>query len=145
MEPKPENPPVVEAPKLPMIPVAQSNLNPYVRITERDVMLSEAPSKDWLEEWLKKSGKKDPLPNTQRALGRLVKTTILAGQPICDSDLYEPAKLPQMADDLPAGYRAVNVRVDDAIASNGAILPGSFVDVQLTFESDHPKSMARRP
>jgi len=130
LETKPAAEKVVEAPKLPMVPVAQVNLTPYSRIAERDVLLMEASSEEFL---------KDALPNTQRALGRLVKSTILAGRPIRNADLYEAGTVPQMADQLPAGYRAVTLKVDDAIASNGAILSGSFVDIDLTFDSDHPE------
>jgi pilus assembly protein CpaB len=130
LTPKPVVEKVVEAPHLPMIAVAQANLTPYTRITERDVLLMEAPSEAFLA---------DSIPVTQRAVGRLVKTTILAGHPVRNGDLYEPGKVPQMADELPPGYRAVTVRVDDAIASNGAILTGSLVDVSLTFDSDHPE------
>ncbi len=129
MEPKPVVEKVVEAPQLPMVAVAQANLTPYTRIADRDVLLMPAPSEAFLA---------DSIPVTQRAVGRLVKTTILAGHPIRNADLYDPGKVPQMADDLPPGYRAVTVRVDDAIASNGAILTGSLVDVSLTFDSDHP-------
>ena len=72
-------------------------------------------------------------------MGRLVKTTILAGSLIREEDLYEPGTVPRMADQLPPGYRAVTVKVDDEIAFNGAIQPGSFVDISLDLRQRPPR------
>ncbi|MBN2577856.1 MAG: Flp pilus assembly protein CpaB [Pirellulales bacterium] len=130
LEPKP----TVEVPQPPLkttsIVVAMTNLTPYARIGGRDVGMAEIPADDAPSAALHVKG---------RVLGRLVKTTILAGTPIREEDLYAPGTVPQMADQLPPGFRAVTIRVPDAIASNGAILPGSHVDVSLTFDSDHPE------
>ncbi|MGD0898199.1 MAG: Flp pilus assembly protein CpaB [Thermoguttaceae bacterium] len=129
LEPKPVVA-VVENPKTVTVVVAQTNLTPYARIGDRDAQTVEVPAE---------GAPSGAMRVKARAVGRLVKTTILAGFPIREADLYEPGTVPKMADQLRPGYRAVTLKVDDAIASNGAILSGSFVDISLTFDSDHPE------
>jgi pilus assembly protein CpaB len=130
LEPKP--PVAAERPvrKTVTVVVAQTNLTEYSRIGDRDVAALEVPVEDVPP---------GSMQTKARAVGRLVKTLILAGFPVRATDLYEPGMVPKMADQIPAGYRAVTLQVGDAIASNGAIQPGSLVDVSLTFDSDHPQ------
>jgi pilus assembly protein CpaB len=129
LEPKPVVD-TVQGPKMAAVVVAQTNLTEYARIGDRDVEAVEAPAADIPPGSMRVRA---------RAVGRLVKSTILAGYPIREQDLYEPGMVPRIADQLPPGYRAVTLKVEDAIASNGAIQPGSLVDVSLTFDSDHPE------
>jgi pilus assembly protein CpaB len=129
LTPKPVEQQTIEKPKTVSVVVAQTNLTEYARISDRDVAAVEVPEADVQADWMRVKA---------RAMGRLVKGTILAGHPVRDEDLYPPGTVPKIADQLPAGFRAVALRVEDEIASNGAIQPGSFVDVSLTFDSDHP-------
>jgi pilus assembly protein CpaB len=119
------------APKPPTatVLVAQTNLSPYARIREADVAAVEVPLAD---------APSDAMRVRARAVGRLVKSTIVAGHPVRELDLYEVGKVPLLADQLPPGYRAVTVKLEDASAINGVLQPGCFVDVALTFDSDHP-------
>ncbi len=129
LEPKPV---VAEKPvhKMETVVVAQTNLTEYSRITDRNVAALEVPAEDVPP---------GSMHTKARAVGRLVKKLVLAGFPVRATDLYEPGMVPKMADQIPAGYVAVTLQVGDAIASNGAIQPGSLVNVSLTFDSDHPQ------
>ncbi len=77
--------------------------------------------------------------NPSRALFRLVRDTILAGQPIVEEKLYEVGKVPTLADQLPPGYRAVTVSVDPNNALDGVLVPDAVVDLSLTVRGDHPE------
>jgi len=127
LEPRPS----AEAPKPPTatVVVAQMNLTPYSRIREGDVEQFEIPLEKAPPEALRVKA---------QAVGRLVKSTILAGGLVHEQELYEVGKVPVLADQLPPGYRAVTLKLDDASAVNGVLQPGCFVDVALTFDSDHP-------
>jgi len=73
-----------------------------------------------------------------RALFRLVKNTVLAGQPIMEEQLYAVGEVPLLSDQVPPGYRAVTLSIDANSALNGVIQPDSLVDVTLTAKNDRP-------
>ncbi len=60
---------------------------------------------------------------------RVVINTILKGEPVAASRLASPGNGPGLAPMIPAGYRAVAVRVNDVIGVAGFIQPGMRVDV----------------
>jgi Flp pilus assembly protein CpaB len=96
--------PTVEKPKMASVVVAQGNLTEYLRIADRDVADVEVRPDEVPP---------GAVPVKQRAFGRLVKGTIVAGHVVREEDLYPLGTLPKMADQLPPGYRAVVVRVED--------------------------------
>lgn len=106
------------------------NLPKYSRIRDEDLETIRVPIKELPE---------DAVRLRSRALFRLVKTTIMAGQPILEKDLYGVGEVPMLADQLPPGYRAVTLQVDANSALNGMIQPESHVDVALTVKSKQPE------
>nr|HQF14395.1 Flp pilus assembly protein CpaB [Thermogutta sp.] len=92
------------------IVVAKYNLPQYARITEDYIDEVQVPA-DKVPE--------GALTLKSRALYRLAKTTILAGQPIRDDDLYAVGEVPLLSERLPPGYRAVTLAVDAKEAVNG--------------------------
>ncbi len=112
------------------IVVAKYNLPQYARITE-----------DYIEEVQVPADKvpEGALTLKSRALYRLAKSTILAGQPIRDEDLYAVGEVPLLSERLPPGYRAVTLAVDAKAALNGMIQPESLVDITLTVKNDRPE------
>ena len=137
--PKPRAEPVVEeAPRLPPPPCGPANLTPYSRINRqrRDAGHVSVQGLD---------GRVD----SRRIRSRTHCQT--PNGPWDDSSRRRSwpgsrfARATFFRRDCPADGRRFAHRIsgreregDDAIASNGAILPGSFVDVELTFDSDHP-------
>jgi len=112
------------------IVVAKFNLPQYARITE-----------DYIEEIQVPADKvpEGALTLKSRALYRLAKGTILAGQPIRDQDLYAVGEVPLLSERLPPGYRAVTLAVDAKAAVNGMIQPESLVDITLTVKNERPE------
>lgn len=112
------------------IVVAKYNLPQYARITEDYIDEVQVPA-DKVPE--------GALTLKSRALYRLAKGTILAGQPIRDQDLYAVGEVPLLSERLPPGYRAVTLAVDAKAAVNGMIQPESLVDVTLTVKNERPE------
>ncbi|MGQ9761665.1 MAG: Flp pilus assembly protein CpaB, partial [Thermogutta sp.] len=112
------------------IVVAKYNLPQYVRITEDYIDEVQVPA-DKVPE--------GALTLKSRALYRLAKGTILAGQPIRDQDLYAVGEVPLLSERLPPGYRAVTLAVDAKAAVNGMIQPESLVDITLTVKNERPE------
>jgi pilus assembly protein CpaB len=116
--------------KMTKIVVAKYNLGQYTRIID-----------DYVEEVPVPADKvpEGALTLKSRALYRLAKVTIPAGQPIREQDLYEVGEVPLLSERLPPGYRAVTLAVDAKAAVNGMIQPESLVDITLTVKNDRPE------
>ncbi|GAB4137799.1 Flp pilus assembly protein CpaB [Thermopirellula anaerolimosa] len=112
------------------IVVAKINLPPYARVIEDYIDTVEVPADKVPEGAVKIKS---------RALYRLVRNTVMAGQPIREEDLYAVGELPLLSERLPAGQRAVTLAVDAKAALNGMIQPESLVDITLTVKNDHPE------
>lgn len=123
-------PPKATAKKTVTIVVAKYNLPQYTRITD-EYLEERQVSPDGVPE--------GALTLKSRALYRLAKGTILAGQPIRDQDLYAVGEVPLLSERLPPGYRAVTLAVDAKAAVNGMIQPESLVDINLTVKNDRPE------
>jgi pilus assembly protein CpaB len=67
-----------------------------------------------------------------RAVARVTRNTVLAGQPLVDASLYGVGEMPTLSEQLPAGYRAVTIEVESSRALGGVLVPESIVDVLLT-------------
>ncbi|NQU25943.1 MAG: Flp pilus assembly protein CpaB [Candidatus Nealsonbacteria bacterium] len=109
---------------------AKINLPKYSRIRTQDLEIVQVPADKLPEGTLR-------VPS--RAVSRLVRDTIMAGQPLFEKDLYGVGEVPMLADQLPPGFRAVTLQVDANSALNGMIQPESLVDVSLTVQNDHPE------
>ncbi len=112
------------------IVVPRINLPKYARIRDQDVEAREVPS-DQVPE--------GAVTTLARAYYRLVKETVLAGEPILEEDLYQVGETPTLSEQVPPGYRAVTIRVTRGDALDGLVMPESLVDVSLTVEGDHPQ------
>jgi len=82
------------------------------------------------------------LTSQYQAVGRYVKTTIRSAKEVKDSDLYpigETPETPSLAEEIPAGYRAVTISVTGANVGPELIKPESVVDIAMTVEEDAPE------
>ncbi|MBX3415553.1 MAG: Flp pilus assembly protein CpaB [Pirellulales bacterium] len=113
-----------------MIVVPRVNLPKFARIREIDVEVLEVP---------KSRVPAGAVTVASQALYRLCRETVMAGQPILESNLYEVGAAPTLAEQLPPGYRAVTITVDRDNAVDGLVMPESVVDVSLTVQGDHPE------
>jgi len=74
-----------------------------------------------------------------RAVARVTRETIMAGQPLVDARLYGVGEMPTLSEQLPPGHRAVTIEIENSRALGGVLVPESIVDVQLTVNGDHPE------
>ncbi len=78
----------------------------------------------------------DRAPSDPRQVaGRVALTTLLRGEPILEPKLASTTAGSGLAALLPAGMRAVAVRVDDVVGVAGFIHPGDHVDVIVTMKA----------
>jgi pilus assembly protein CpaB len=68
--------------------------------------------------------------------GRIVLFPIAKDQPILTSYLAPPGVSSGLTAKIPSGMRAVSVRSDEVVGVAGFLLPGTHVDVLLTYHSD---------
>jgi pilus assembly protein CpaB len=67
--------------------------------------------------------------------GRIVMFPLSAGQPILDRQLSAPGSASGLTVKIPEGMRAISLKSDDVVGVAGFLLPGTFVDVLVTYHT----------
>ena len=116
------------APEGVAVVVSQVNLPRHSRIRRDDLQVLRVPRGQVPQGAVTSAGV---------AAGRLVKQTIVAGNPIVEETLYGIGETPKLSDRIPPGQRAIAISVSGY--SRTLIRPGVAVDVALTVEDDHPE------
>jgi pilus assembly protein CpaB len=82
----------------------------------------------------------DPLDGafsqTAEVIGREVLFPLAKGQPILDRDLSAAGSGTGLASKIPDGMRAIALRSDEVVGVAGFLVPGSHLDVLVTYHSD---------
>jgi pilus assembly protein CpaB len=76
--------------------------------------------------------------NAKDLVGRSLLFPLPAGQPLLDQQLTAPGAGIGLSAKIPDGMRAMSVRSDDIVGVAGFLLPGTRVDVMVTYRGDHP-------
>jgi pilus assembly protein CpaB len=77
--------------------------------------------------------------NAEKLVGRVTVTNVAAREPVTDFKLAPEGSAGGLSAVIPAGYRAMTVKVDDVIGVAGFLQPGTMVDVLTVIEQ--PGSM----
>ena len=77
--------------------------------------------------------------DAQKLVGRVTVTNVAAREPVTDFKLAPEGSAGGLSAVIPAGYRAMTVKVDDVIGVAGFLQPGTMVDVLTVIEQ--PGSM----
>jgi pilus assembly protein CpaB len=109
------------------IVVAASDVNLGQRLTPDMLKLAE-----WPVDSLPKGAYSDALKVT----GRVLKSSILRGEPVSDAKLAPAGTLGGLSALITEGKRAITVRVNDVIGVAGFALPGNFVDIIVSTQKD---------
>jgi pilus assembly protein CpaB len=89
---------------------------------------------DWPADNLPKAAFTDP----QKLGGRVLKTNLLAGEPVSEAKLAPAGTLGGLSALITEGKRAITVRVNDVIGVAGFALPGNYVDIIVSTQKDVP-------
>jgi len=95
---------------------------------ERNAELS--PKNVELKPWPKDRLPEGAITKIEDVIGRRPSTRIIKGEPILEGKLGTGETASRASMEIPAGYRAVPVRIENA-QNTGLILPGDRVDVQV--------------
>jgi pilus assembly protein CpaB len=109
------------------IVVAASDVNLGQRITPEMLKLA-----DWPVDSRPKGAYTDPVKVT----GRVLKSSILAGEPVSDAKLAPAGTVGGLSALITEGKRAITVRVNDVIGVAGFALPGNFVDIIVSTQKE---------
>ena len=109
------------------IVVAAADVNLGQRLTPEMLKLS-----DWPVESLPTGAFHDPL----MATGRVLKSSILRGEPVSETKLAPAGTLGGLSALITEGKRAITVRVNDVIGVAGFALPGNYVDIIVSTQKD---------
>lgn len=72
--------------------------------------------------------------NAEKLVGRVTVTNVSAREPVTDFKLAPEGSAGGLSAVIPAGYRAMTVKVDDVIGVAGFLQPGTMVDVLTVIE-----------
>ena len=67
--------------------------------------------------------------------GRIVLFPLAAGQPILERQLSAPGSSSGLTVKIPEGMRAISLKSDDVVGVAGFLLPGTYVDVLVTYHT----------
>lgn len=86
---------------------------------------------DWPTDSVPKGAFTDPAPLG----GRVLRSSLLAGEPISEAKLAPAGTLGGLSALITEGKRAITVRVNDVIGVAGFTLPGNYVDIIVSTET----------
>ena len=109
------------------IVVAASDVNLGQRLTPEMLRLAE-----WPAESLPQGALQDPA----KLAGRVLKTSVLRGEPLSEAKLAPAGTLGGLSALITEGRRAITVRVNDVVGVAGFALPGNYVDIIVSTHQD---------
>jgi len=109
------------------IVVAATDINIGQRLTPEMLKLV-----DWPSHSVPKGAFSDP----QKLGGRVLKTSILLGEPLSEAKLAPAGTIGGLSALITEGKRAITVRVNDVIGVAGFALPGNYVDIIVSTETE---------
>lgn len=120
--------PVVQAPN--QYVAAARSLDPGQTIEAQDLAMIDWPQSH-------------PLPGTFMKIGDVVGRSVLypvpSGEPIVERQLANPGSGIGLTGRIPTGMRAIALRSDEVVGVAGFLMPGTHVDVLVTYhDGSHP-------
>lgn len=88
-----------------------------------------------LVDWPATSMPKGAFTDPQQLGGRVLRTSVLAGEPLSEARLAPAGTLGGLSALITEGKRAITVRVNDVIGVAGFALPGNYVDIIVSTET----------
>ena len=115
---------------------ARSDQSEQIVVAAADLGLADTVTSQHIKlvNWPKASVQPGALRTAAEAEGRVVRSSIVAGEPLIEGKLASQLAgrggiMPML---IPEGQRGVTIRVDDAMRESGFVLPNSRVDVLVS-------------
>lgn len=110
----------------------------HIVVAATDISLGQrlAPEMVKLAEWPADSVPKGAFADPQKLAGRVLNSSVLAGEPVSETKLAPVGTLGGLSALITEGKRAITVRVNDVIGVAGFTLPGNYVDIIVSTEKD---------
>jgi len=112
--------------------------NGRIVVANADISLGQrlAPDMFKLADWPADSVPKGAFTDPQKLGGRVLKSNLLAGEPINEAKLAPAGTLGGLSALITEGKRAITVRVNDVIGVAGFALPGNYVDIIVSTQKE---------
>ena len=110
--------------------VAAANMSVGHFIKTEDMVWQSWPDEQVHESYIQQDGEDSP----DSFAGAVVNGNLAAGEPILRTRLIKPGNRGFMAAVLPAGKRAISIRINATSGNAGFIFPGDRVDILLTHD-----------
>lgn len=124
-----------------------------VVVAGADINLGQRLSPEMLKlaEWPANSVPKNAFSDPAKLQGRVLKSSMLVGEPISEAKLAPVGTLGGLSAMITEGKRAITVRVNDVVGVAGFALPGNYVDIIVSTQKDadngpvalHPQSISK--
>ncbi|MFM0403591.1 Flp pilus assembly protein CpaB [Paraburkholderia aspalathi] len=116
-----------------------SNATTKVVVAATDINLGQRIGPDFLKltDWPSNSVPPGAYTDVQKLDGRVLKESLLHGEPIVDAKLTPVGTLGGLSAVIGEGKRAITVRVNDVIGVAGFALPGNYVDIIVNTQKDN--------
>ena len=92
-----------------------------------------APNMLKLVSWPADNALEGAFPKQDAIAGRIVLYPLAAGEPILERHLASPGSSAGLSMKIPDGMRAISLRSDPVVGVSGFLLPGTHVDVLVTY------------
>ncbi|WNC93828.1 Flp pilus assembly protein CpaB [Paraburkholderia sp. FT54] len=123
-----------------------SNATTRVVVAAADINLGQRIGPDFLKltDWPSNSVPPGSFTDIQKLDGRVLKESLLHGEPILEAKLTPVGTLGGLSAVIGEGKRAITVRVNDVIGVAGFALPGNYVDIIVNTQKDGRDPGAQR-
>ncbi|MBP0593733.1 Flp pilus assembly protein CpaB [Paraburkholderia sp. LEh10] len=115
-----------------------SGMTAKVAVAAVDINLGQRLNSEFIKmvDWPSGSVPPGAFTDEQKLDGRVMKNSVLRGEPILDGKLTPVGTVGGLSAVIAEGRRAITVRVNDVIGVAGFALPGNYVDIIVSTQQD---------
>lgn len=110
----------------------------HIVVAGADISIGQRLTPEMLKlvEWPAHSVPKGAFDDPQKLGGRVLKSSILMGEPLSEAKLAPVGTVGGLSALITEGKRAITVRVNDVIGVAGFALPGNYVDIIVSTQTE---------
>lgn len=119
--------------------VAKMDIDLGARLTPEMLAVQEWPTASVPQGAILEEGKGTLLKDPKTNEGRVVRISVMKGEPISEAKLAPLGSQPGLSFAIKEGNRAITVRVNDVVGVAGFALPGNYVDILVNTTDETAK------